>query len=64
MSIIHFRIIQPNEALKKELENKSGDEYWKLITMAAPLRTWEQTLPDTKICRNIKQSKSRWLACR
>jgi Bacterial Alpha-2-macroglobulin MG10 domain/Alpha-2-macroglobulin family/MG2 domain len=48
MSIIHFRIIQPNEALKKELENKSGDEYWKLIAAAAPLRTWEQTLPETK----------------
>jgi hypothetical protein len=32
MCIIHFRIIQPTETLKKEMENKSGDEYWKLIT--------------------------------
>jgi hypothetical protein len=48
MSTIHFRIIQPSETLKKEMENKSGDEYWKLITAAIPLRTWEQTLPDTK----------------
>ena len=48
MSAIHFRIIQPNETLKKEIENKSGDEYWKLITVANPIRSWEQFLPDTK----------------
>jgi len=48
MSSIHFRIIQPNEALKKEIENKSDDEYWKLIAAASPLRSWEQILPDTK----------------
>src|SRR6187431_634964 len=48
MSTIYFRLIQPSEALKKEIENKSGDEYWKLITAATPLRSWEQSLPDTK----------------
>ena len=48
MSTIYFRIIQPSEALKKEIENRSGDEYWKLISTAIPLRSWEQLLPDTK----------------
>ncbi|HEX6169419.1 MAG TPA: alpha-2-macroglobulin family protein [Chitinophagaceae bacterium] len=48
MSTIYFRIIQPTETLKKEIETKSGDEYWKLITAAIPLRSWEQLLPDTK----------------
>jgi hypothetical protein len=48
MSTIHFRIIRPNETLKKEMENRSGDEYWKLITAADPLRSWDQPLPDTK----------------
>jgi hypothetical protein len=54
MSTIYFRLIQPTETLKKEIENKSGDEYWKLITAAIPLRSWEQLLPDTKDLQDHK----------
>jgi hypothetical protein len=44
---LYLRLIKPNEALKKELENQYGDKYWTSIIAAKPERSWEQTLPAT-----------------
>ena len=48
VSSVYFRVIQSSDALQKELENKSGDPYWNLLTNANPLRSWQQAIPDTK----------------
>ena len=54
MSSIHFRLLQNNETLQKEMENRSGDAYWNLMATMNPLRSWQQTVPDTKDLQNHK----------
>jgi len=44
---LYFRIIQPNEALKKQLENQYDEKYWPALIAANPLRSWQQILPAT-----------------
>ena len=48
ISTIYFRLIKVDEKLKKELENKPDDEYWKLLLQSPSIRSWDQSLPDTK----------------
>lgn len=43
-----FRIIKPDEALKKQLENQYDEKYWPALIAARAEKTWEQPLPDTK----------------
>lgn len=43
-----FRIIKPDEALKKQLENQYNEKYWPALIAAKAEKTWEQPLPDTK----------------
>ena len=52
ISSIYFRVIKSDEALNKELENKSGDPYWNLLANVNPLRSWQQSVPDTKDLQN------------
>src|SRR5688572_25822159 len=45
---LYFRVIRLDEKLKKDLEKKSGDDHWKILLQANPIKSWEQPLPDTK----------------
>jgi hypothetical protein len=47
-SQLHFRLIKPDETLKKQLEDQYGDKYWSSILAAKSIRNWEQALPATK----------------
>jgi len=44
---LYLRLIKPDENLKKQLEDQSGDKYWPSINAAMPIRSWEQALPAT-----------------
>jgi Bacterial Alpha-2-macroglobulin MG10 domain/Alpha-2-macroglobulin family/MG2 domain len=46
-STLYLRLVQPDEKLKKEIENQYDDNYWTLILAAKPLRNWQQSLPVT-----------------
>ncbi|RYG41216.1 MAG: alpha-2-macroglobulin, partial [Chitinophagaceae bacterium] len=45
---LHLRLIKSDDKLRKAQENLYEDSYWKTVLAAAPLRSWKQTLPDTK----------------
>jgi len=45
---LYFRIIQPDENLKKQLENQYDEKYWPLLVSAKSEKSWEQKLPDAK----------------
>lgn len=47
VSRLWLRIIRPDEALKKQLENQYDEKYWPAVTAAPALRSWEQVLPAT-----------------
>ena len=45
---LHFRLVRADEALRKSLErNDDNDKYWKLLTAAQPIRSWQQAMPAT-----------------
>jgi hypothetical protein len=44
---LYLRIIQPAETLKKQLEERYDNQYWKNLLAAKPIRTWDQALPET-----------------
>ena len=48
ITTLYFRIIKVDEKLKKDLENRPDDEYWKLLLQSPSIRSWQQSLPDTK----------------
>lgn len=52
---LHFRLIKPDDKLRKALENQYDQSYWKTALAATPLRSWKQTLPDTK---DLQQHKA------
>ena len=54
LSSIHFRVLQNNETLQKELANRSGDDYWNMLAAMTPLRSWQQAVPDTKDLQSHK----------
>ncbi len=45
LSMLHFRLIKPDEKLKKELEEIYSDGYWSSIIHSSALRNWDQALP-------------------
>jgi hypothetical protein len=44
---LYLRLIKPDEALKKELENSPGDKFWSTILAAKVEKSWQQELPAT-----------------
>jgi hypothetical protein len=44
---LYFRLIKPDTKLKTELEKKQGDDYWKALLQSTPIRSWQQSLPNT-----------------
>jgi uncharacterized protein YfaS (alpha-2-macroglobulin family) len=45
---VWFRIIRVTDAMKKEMENQYNDAYWNTLVSATALKSWQQSLPDTK----------------
>jgi hypothetical protein len=45
---LFLRVIKADEKIKQQLINRYDDKYWPYITGLAPLKEWEQVLPDTK----------------
>jgi hypothetical protein len=45
---LYLRLIKADDNLKKDLENQYDNKYWSAIISAKPLRSWEQSLPDTR----------------
>ncbi len=45
---LYLRIIKADEELKQALEGQNSEIYWKKLIEAAPIRSWEQPLPDAK----------------
>jgi uncharacterized protein YfaS (alpha-2-macroglobulin family) len=52
---LHFRLIKSDDKLRRALENQYDQSYWKTVVAAVPLRSWKQTLPDTK---DLQQHKA------
>ena len=44
---VWLRIIKPDAALLKQLENPYEEKYWPALAAAKPLREWKQSLPAT-----------------
>jgi hypothetical protein len=44
---LYLRIVKPDAALKKQMEDRYGEKYWAAIANATPLKSWQQTLPAT-----------------
>jgi Bacterial Alpha-2-macroglobulin MG10 domain/Alpha-2-macroglobulin family/MG2 domain len=44
---LYFRVVLLNDDLKKKLENRYDDSYWKDLVAIKPTRTWDQSLPAT-----------------
>ncbi len=45
---LHLRLIKADDALTKRMENKYGDDLWKVILAEPAIKNWEQVIPDTK----------------
>jgi uncharacterized protein YfaS (alpha-2-macroglobulin family) len=45
---LHLRLIKVDEALAKKMDNKYGDDFWKIVLEQPAIKNWEQTVPDTK----------------
>lgn len=45
---LHLRLIKADETLTKRLENKYGDDFWKIVLAEPAIKNWEQGVPDTK----------------
>ncbi len=45
---LHLRLIKADETLTKRLENKYGDDFWKIVLAEPAIKNWEQLVPDTK----------------
>lgn len=43
-----LRIIKPDENLKKLMENAYEEKYWSALVAANPVKSWDQSLKDTK----------------
>ncbi|MGQ0739214.1 MAG: alpha-2-macroglobulin family protein [Bacteroidota bacterium] len=48
INTLYLRVIKPDEALKKQMENQYDEKYWPALVAAKTERSWEQKLPDTK----------------
>jgi hypothetical protein len=44
---LYFRVALLTDELKKKLENRYDDNYWKELVALKPLRNWSQSLPVT-----------------
>lgn len=44
---LYLRIVKPDAALKKAMEDRYNDKYWPAVVAAAPLKSWQQALPAT-----------------
>jgi uncharacterized protein YfaS (alpha-2-macroglobulin family) len=47
VNTLHFRIIKPNEELRKLMETPHDDKYWSTLSGAKAERSWLQNLPPT-----------------
>ncbi|MEO6612145.1 MAG: alpha-2-macroglobulin family protein [Chitinophagaceae bacterium] len=45
LNTLYFRVIRPDEALKKQLENQYDEKYWPALIAASPQKSWQQLLP-------------------
>ncbi|HMU45785.1 MAG TPA: alpha-2-macroglobulin family protein [Chitinophagaceae bacterium] len=48
ISSLYFRIVKADEKLKELMANQYDDKYWSSILSASVLKSWTQSLPDTK----------------
>jgi hypothetical protein len=44
---LYLRIIRADEKIKEQLANQYDEKYWPAIVAAAPLKSWQQSLPVT-----------------
>lgn len=45
---LHLRLIKADEKLREALENQYNEHFWPTLLKATALKTWWQSLPDTK----------------
>jgi hypothetical protein len=45
---VYWRIIKVDKSIKQNLGEQWRDDYWKKLTLLAVVKTYDQTLPDTK----------------
>ncbi|MBC8032994.1 MAG: alpha-2-macroglobulin, partial [Chitinophagaceae bacterium] len=48
ISKVYLRVVHLDDALKSRLLNSYDEKYWQQLTDLTPLKSWEQSLPDTK----------------
>ena len=48
LTSIYLRLIKSDEKPEADLTNYYDDKYWNKIISVTPLKSWSQTLPDTK----------------
>ncbi len=48
ISKVYLRVVRLDDALKSRLLHSYDEKYWQQLTDLAPLKSWEQSLPDTK----------------
>lgn len=45
---LYLRLIKVDEVLSQKMENKYGDDLWRLVLAEPAIKNWEQVIPDTK----------------